>query len=133
MKTYGADKDALLNIPNENKTISAREFVAWYNGLPGYENFNPDLSGDSAMLLGQGNVAVDVARILLSSVDQLAKTDITSYALESLSRSNIKKVFLVGRRGPLQVAFTIKELREMLKLPNVDTIWRPEDFNGNYY
>lgn len=82
------------------------------------------------MLIGQGNVAVDVARIILSSVDHLAKTDITSYALESLSKSNIKKVYLMGRRGPLQAAFTIKELREMLKLPGVNTVWRLDDFEG---
>ncbi|XP_053682905.1 NADPH:adrenodoxin oxidoreductase, mitochondrial [Sabethes cyaneus] len=128
--TYGADKDRKLNIPNETLTnvLSAREFVAWYNGLPGFENLNPDLSGRTLTLLGQGNVAVDIARIILSGADELKKTDITEYALEVLSRSNIKKVLLVGRRGPLQAAFTIKELREMLKLPRCATVWRPEDF-----
>ncbi|KXJ76369.1 hypothetical protein RP20_CCG009750 [Aedes albopictus] len=129
--TYGADKDRQLNIPNENLTnvLSAREFVAWYNGLPGFENLNPDLSGSTLTLLGQGNVAVDVARIVLSGADLLKNTDITEYALEALSRSNIKKVLLVGRRGPLQAAFTIKELREMLKLPNCVTTWRPDDLH----
>nr|AAX85204.1 adrenodoxin reductase [Aedes aegypti] len=127
--TYGADKDRKLNIPNETLTnvLSAREFVAWYNGLPGFEHLNPDLSGSTLTLLGQGNVAVDVARIVLSGADLLKNTDITDYALEALSRSNIKKVLLVGRRGPLQAAFTIKELREMLKLPNCVTTWRPDD------
>ncbi|XP_062541548.1 NADPH:adrenodoxin oxidoreductase, mitochondrial-like [Armigeres subalbatus] len=127
--TYGADKDRKLNIPNESVTnvLSAREFVAWYNGLPGFEHLNPDLSGNTLTLLGQGNVAVDVARIVLSGPDLLKSTDITEYALETLSRSNIKKVLLVGRRGPLQAAFTIKELREMLKLPNCTTAWRPND------
>jgi adrenodoxin-NADP+ reductase len=130
--TYGADQDAILNIPNENlkNVLSAREFVGWYNGLPGCENLNPDLSGETVMLLGQGNVAVDVARILLSQIDQLSKTDITQYALDFLIESKVKRVYLVGRRGPLQVAFTIKELREMLKLPGVSTVWRPEDFQG---
>lgn len=130
--TYGADQDAVLNIPNENmkNILSAREFVGWYNGLPGCENLNPDLSGENVVLLGQGNVAVDVARILLSPIDLLSKTDITQYALDSLVQSKVKKVYLVGRRGPLQVAFTIKELREMLKLPNVTTTWRPSDFLG---
>ncbi|CAO1333427.1 unnamed protein product [Diamesa serratosioi] len=129
---YGADEDATLNIPNEDKSnvISAREFVGWYNGLPNLENLNPNLSGDTAVLLGQGNVAMDIARILLAQVDELKKTDITAHALEALSKSKIKNVYLVGRRGPLQAAFTIKELREMIKLPNVDTIWRPEDFKG---
>lgn len=75
-------------------------------------------------------MAVDVARILLASIDHLKTTDITEHALEALSKSNIKKVYLVGRRGPLQAAFTIKELREMLKMPNIDTLWREEDFTG---
>ncbi|KFB48212.1 AGAP005419-PA-like protein [Anopheles sinensis] len=129
--TYGAEQDNTLNIPNETlkNVLSAREFVAWYNGLPGYENLNPDLSGKSLTLLGQGNVAVDVARIVLSSVDELKKTDITEYALEALSRSQIETVHLVGRRGPLQAAFTIKELREMLKLSTCATEWRGDDFD----
>lgn len=67
--------------------------------------------------------------MLLSPIDELRKTDITEYSLEALSRSKIKKVYIVGRRGPLQAAFTIKELREMLKLPNVDALWRADDFN----
>lgn len=130
--TYGADKDRNLNIPNEttDNVLSAREFVAWYNGLPGYQNFNPDLSGKSVTIIGQGNVAVDVARILLSPIDLLAKTDITENSLEILRKSKVEKVYLVGRRGPLQAAFTIKELREMLKLPNCSTTWRADDFDG---
>lgn len=75
-------------------------------------------------------MAVDVARILLSPIDVLKKTDITEYSLAALAESTIKRVYLVGRRGPLQVAFTIKELREMLKLPNCATIWREQDFEG---
>ncbi|CAD7013389.1 unnamed protein product [Ceratitis capitata] len=128
--TYGADQDRELNIPNENQpnVLSARKFVAWYNGLPGEQDLNPNLSGRSVAILGQGNVAVDAARMLLSSVDALRKTDTTEYALEALSRSKVEQVYLVGRRGPLQAAFTIKELREMLKLPNVQTIWKPDDF-----
>ncbi|XP_054737443.1 NADPH:adrenodoxin oxidoreductase, mitochondrial [Anastrepha obliqua] len=128
--TYGADQDRQLNIPNENKpnVLSARKFVAWYNGLPGAHNLNPDLSGETVAILGQGNVAVDVARMLLSPMDTLRKTDTTEHALEALSRSRVKQVYLVGRRGPLQAAFTIKELREMLKLPNVQTLWKPDDF-----
>jgi adrenodoxin-NADP+ reductase len=127
---YGTDIDSQLGIPGEDSknVISAREFVAWYNGLPSYENLTPDLSGDVAIIIGQGNVAVDVARILLSPLGKLRTTDITEYTIESLSRSKIKEVYMVGRRGPCQAAFTIAELREMLKLPNVSTIWRAEDF-----
>ena len=127
---YGTDVDSDLGIPGEDSknVISAREFVAWYNGLPHYDKLTPNLSGDVAILIGQGNVAIDVARILLSPIDKLKTTDITEYALESLSRSKVKEVYMVGRRGPLQAAFTIAELREMLKLPNVATKWRSEDF-----
>lgn len=130
--SYGADVDARFNIPGEDlrNVISARELVAWYNGLPGHDQLNPDLSGEKVVILGQGNVAVDVARILLAPIDELRKTDITEYALEALSRSRVKTVQLVGRRGPLQAAFTIKELREMIKLKSVDTLWRPLDFEG---
>ncbi|XP_067632138.1 NADPH:adrenodoxin oxidoreductase, mitochondrial [Eurosta solidaginis] len=128
--TYGADMDRQLNIPNEDQpnVVSAREFVAWYNGLPGAQHLNPDLSGQIVTILGQGNVAVDVARMLLSATDALRKTDTTEYALEALSRSKVERVYLVGRRGPLQAAFTIKELREMLNLPNVQTLWKQDDF-----
>ncbi|KAH8380821.1 hypothetical protein KR200_001698 [Drosophila serrata] len=130
--TYGADQDRELELENEQQgnVISARKFVAWYNGLPGAENLAPDLSGRDVTIVGQGNVAVDVARMLLSPLDALKVTDATEYALEALSRSQVERVHLVGRRGPLQAAFTIKELREMLKLPNVDTRWRTEDFSG---
>ncbi|KAH8336721.1 hypothetical protein KR059_001821 [Drosophila kikkawai] len=130
--TYGADQDRELELENEQQgnVISARKFVAWYNGLPGAENLNPDLNGRDVTIVGQGNVAVDVARMLLSPLDALRVTDTTEYALEALSRSQVERVHLVGRRGPLQAAFTIKELREMLKLPNVDTRWRTDDFSG---
>lgn len=77
MLTYGAERDRKLNIPNETESkniLSAREFVAWYNGLPGAENLNPDLSGKNVALIGQGNVAIDVARILLSPLDKLKVT-----------------------------------------------------------
>lgn len=125
-----------MGINNEDTNVlSAREFVAWYNGLPDCEESCQRVESqirksDTVTLIGQGNVSVDVARIILSSIDELAKTDITSRALATLSECNVKQVHLVGRRGPLQAAFTIKELREMLKLPNVDTVWRKDDFAG---
>ena len=81
-------------------------------------------------IVGQGNVAIDVSRILLSPLSELKKTDITQYALDALSESKINRVYLVGRRGPLQAAFTIKELREMTKLSDVSINWRSEDFMG---
>ncbi|XP_055310038.1 NADPH:adrenodoxin oxidoreductase, mitochondrial [Sitodiplosis mosellana] len=133
---YGAEQDRKMGINDEDMNVlSAREFVAWYNGLPDcqerYELIENQLqNAETITLIGQGNVAVDVARILLSPIDTLSKTDITSRALSTLSECNIRNVHLVGRRGPLQAAFTIKELREMLNLSNVSTVWRKTDFIG---
>ncbi|XP_015185422.1 PREDICTED: NADPH:adrenodoxin oxidoreductase, mitochondrial isoform X2 [Polistes dominula] len=130
--TYGAEEDRLLNIPGEDlkNVISGRQFVGWYNGLPTNKNLDINLDVEEAVILGQGNVAIDIARILLTSIDHLKSTDITMHALEQLSKSKVRKVLLVGRRGPLQAAFTIAELREILKLENCTTFWRTEDFTG---
>ncbi|KAF8721731.1 hypothetical protein HU200_022907 [Digitaria exilis] len=119
---YGAESDRSLGIPGEDlKGIhSAREFVWWYNGHPDMCSLSPDLKNtESAVVLGQGNVALDVARILLRCKSELATTDITEYALDALRDSRIRKVYLVGRRGPVQAACTAKELREILGLKNV--------------
>ncbi|XP_060849672.1 NADPH:adrenodoxin oxidoreductase, mitochondrial [Rhopalosiphum padi] len=128
---YGADEDKKLNIPGENlsNVISATKFIGWYNGLPADKNIKLDLNVEHAVIVGQGNVALDVARILLTPVDKLRKTDITEYSLETLTQSKVKKITLIGRRGPLQVAFTIKELREMLKLPGVSTNFYEDQIN----
>ena len=108
---YGATKDRKLGIPGEDNLkgiYAARDFVAWYNGLPGHATLEPDLeSGDVATVIGQGNVALDVARVLLSGVDRLRKTDMTEYALATLPRSRVKRVHVVGRRGPMQVISSI--------------------------
>lgn len=105
--SYGASEDRELGIPGEDackNVLSARAFVGWYNGLPEYRDLSPDLTcGDNAVVVGQGNVALDVARILLSDVDALRKTDISEHALEALSKSKVKRVRVVGRRGPMQV------------------------------
>ncbi|XP_046450928.1 NADPH:adrenodoxin oxidoreductase, mitochondrial-like isoform X2 [Daphnia pulex] len=116
---YGAAQDRWLGISGENlcNVVSARKFVGWYNGLPEESHLKFDLDAETAVIIGQGNVALDIARILLTPIDMLKKTDIAQHALEALSQSKIKNVKIVGRRGPLQVAFTIKELREMIKLP----------------
>ncbi|KAK4230066.1 mitochondrial putative NADPH:adrenodoxin oxidoreductase [Podospora fimiseda] len=133
---YGAAKDRTLNIPGESTLkgiYSAREFVGWYNGLPEHSHLNPDLTqGDTAVVIGQGNVALDVARMLLSPPSTLAKSDIAEHAISTLSTSRIKHVHIVGRRGPMQAAFTIKEIRELIKLPSVkfqpfDTSLIPQD------
>ncbi|CAH1793570.1 unnamed protein product [Owenia fusiformis] len=126
---YGADDDRTLGIPGEDihGVYSARSFVGWYNGLPENTQLEPDLDTDTAVLVGHGNVALDIARILLTPVDILKKTDITQHALEALSRSRVRRVYTVGRRGPLQVAFTIKELREMTKIPDCTPVINKED------
>ena len=103
---YGASEDKTLGIPGEDlKGIySARAFVGWYNGLPEYADLAPDLTqGEEAIVIGQGNVALDVARILLQDPKTLRHTDITSHAIETLEKSKVKRVRVVGRRGPLQV------------------------------
>ncbi|KAK0743573.1 NADPH:adrenodoxin oxidoreductase-like protein [Schizothecium vesticola] len=118
---YGASKDRTLGIPGEDLdgVYSARAFVGWYNGLPEYADLAPDLTqGDEAVIIGQGNVALDVARMLLEDVDVLRKSDIAAHAVETLAKSRIKRVHIVGRRGPMQAAFTIKEIRELMKFPS---------------
>lgn len=120
---YGASKDRKLAIPGEDKLAgiySARDFVGWYNGLPEFSDLAPRLDiGDTAVIIGQGNVALDVARTLLKGVDTLRHTDMSEQALAALSKSRVERVHVVGRRGPMQVSFTIKEVRELMNLPTV--------------
>ncbi|GAA6022895.1 hypothetical protein JCM10207_006854 [Rhodosporidiobolus poonsookiae] len=124
--TYGAALDRPLGIPGEDSltnVLSARSFVNWYNGHPYHAAaLSPllDLSKLSHVtVIGQGNVALDVARMLLKPVDALREFDVPDYALAELSRSRVKRVDVVGRRGPLQLAATTKELRELMSLPGV--------------
>ncbi|XVE70454.1 hypothetical protein DITRI_Ditri10aG0073700 [Diplodiscus trichospermus] len=127
---YGAESDRVLGIPGEDlKGVhSAREFVWWYNGHPDGRNLDPDLkSTDTAVILGQGNVALDVARILLRPTSDLATTDIASHALTALEQSSIRKVYVVGRRGPVQAACTAKELREVLGIKDLYIHIKEED------
>ena len=92
---------------------SARDFVGWYNGLPEHEALAPDLDlGEEAVILGQGNVALDVARILLRDVNSLRTTDMTDHAIDTLSKSRVKKVRIVGRRGPMQVCAFVLSMSE---------------------
>ncbi|XP_063281500.1 NADPH:adrenodoxin oxidoreductase, mitochondrial [Pelobates fuscus] len=130
--SYGAEDKRELGIPGEDLpgVYAARDFVGWYNGLPYNRHLNPDLSSETAIVLGQGNVALDIARILLSPIELLKKTDITQCALDALIQSRVRRVLLIGRRGPLQVAFTIKELREMLHLPGTRPRLDPNDYQG---
>ncbi|KAI9671679.1 MAG: NADPH-adrenodoxin reductase [Alyxoria varia] len=120
---YGASQDRLLGIPGEDLkgVYSARQFVGWYNGLPEFAGLKPVLdSGDHAVVIGHGNVAIDVARILLSDVDSLRKTDISEEALDALSSSKIRRVTIAGRRGPFQSSFTVAEVRELVNMASID-------------
>ncbi|XP_038591380.1 NADPH:adrenodoxin oxidoreductase, mitochondrial [Micropterus salmoides] len=130
--SYGAEGNRSIGVPGEDLAgvYSAKDFVGWYNGLPNCRELCPDLSCETAVILGQGNVALDVARILLSPFDILKKTDITQPALEALAESQIRRVLIVGRRGPIQVACTIKELREMVNLPDTRPEMVAADFEG---
>ena len=116
--TCGAETDRALNIPGIDLSGShtATEFVGWYNGHPDYRDLNFDLSHETAVVIGQGNVAVDVTRILSKTVDELANTDIADHALEALAESKVREVHMIGRRGPVQAAFTSKEIRELGEL-----------------
>ena len=121
---YGASSDRNLNIPGENLdgVLSARNFVNWYNGHPYCKQVGEtfDLKKiKRVVVIGQGNVAIDCARILMKNVSELEKTDISTYALEALRESAVEEVVVVGRRGHIQASFTIKEIRELTKLPNV--------------
>ena len=128
----GAQTDKPLRIPGEHLpgSIAAVELVGWYNAHPHFEKMSPDLSGERAVVVGNGNVALDVARILVSDPDELRTTDIADHALELLDPRGIEEVVIVGRRGPLQATFTTLELRELgdLKgLEGVDVIVDPAD------
>ncbi len=120
--TTGAQTDRQMGIPGEDlaRSHAATEFVAWYNGHPEYRDCHFDLSVERVAVVGVGNVAVDVARILSRSAEELATTDIADYALEALGKSRIKEVYMLGRRGPAQAAFTNAEVKELGELAGAD-------------
>ncbi len=125
----GAQSDRALGIPGEGFPGShpATEFVAWYNGHPDFADASFDLSHERAVVVGNGNVAVDVARILVTDPDELALTDIADHALEALRRSQVREVVMLGRRGPAQGKFTSVELKELGRLTGVDVRVDPAD------
>src|SRR5215207_7099137 len=120
----GSPTDRRLGIPGEDLPGShpATSFVAWYNGHPDYWDEEFDLSPRRAVVIGNGNVALDLARMLALTNDELAKTDIADHALEALEQSGIEEVWVVGRRGPLQAAYTNPELLELADLDAADVI-----------
>lgn len=129
----GAQSDRALGIPGEDLpgSVPAVDFVGWYNAHPHFEEMAPDLSTGRAVVVGNGNVALDVARILVTDPDVLAATDIADHALQSLHDRGVEEVLIIGRRGPLQAPFTTLELRELGDLEglgDVDVIVDPADF-----
>jgi ferredoxin--NADP+ reductase len=127
--TSGAASDRRLGIPGEDLAGShtATEFVAWYNGHPEYRDRHFDLSQETAVIIGQGNVAIDVCRILSKSVDELKQTDIAQHALDALAESKIKDIYMIGRRGPAQAAFTPQEAKELGELEIADAMVNARD------
>jgi ferredoxin--NADP+ reductase len=114
----GAPLDRPLGIPGSDKkgVYGSAAFVGWYNGHPDFRGLNPDLKVKAAAVVGIGNVALDVARLLVRSRQELSETDMPDYAIEAFAGSDVADVHLLGRRGPAEAAFTIGELREMGEL-----------------
>ena len=121
-----------LGIPGEDLpgSISAAEFVPWYNGHPDFANYAPNLDCDTAVVIGAGNVAMDVARMLALEPSELDETDTATHAIEALRKSNIRKVVISARRGPEHAAFTSPELRDLPKLQHTNVVMSASDVSA---
>jgi ferredoxin--NADP+ reductase len=119
---FGAQTDKRLGIPREELpgSWSATEFVAWYNAHPDYQELPFDLDVERAVVIGNGNVALDVARMLALTPAELAPTDTTDPAIEAIGNSTLREIVIVGRRGPAQASWTTQELKEMGELAGAD-------------
>jgi ferredoxin--NADP+ reductase len=128
----GAQTDRHMGIPGEDLPGSwaATEFVAWYNGHPDFQELQFDLSGTRAVVIGNGNVAVDVARMLALTPEELAPTDTTDAAIDAFNNAGIEEIVMIGRRGPAQAAFTTPELQELGELAGADVIVAAADLEG---
>lgn len=128
----GAPHSRALGIPGEDLPGShaATDFVGWYNGHPDHAHHVFDLHAERVAVVGNGNVALDVARLLLTDVDVLARTDIADHALKALRESRVREVVLLGRRGPAQAAYTTSELLALSHLPDVDIVADEQDLSG---
>src|SRR5205807_4881871 len=128
----GAQTDRRLGIPGEDLPGSwaATEFVAWYNGHPDYQGLVFDLNVERAVVIGVGNVALDVARMLALTPEELGPTDTADAAIAAICGASIREIVVVGRRGPAQAAFTTPELAELGELAGADVIVDPADLEG---
>lgn len=126
----GAPNDRTLGVPGDDLpgVIGSAAFVGWYNGHPDYATLNPPLGGGHAVILGNGNVALDVARILAKTPGEFAGSDIARHALDALAQSSVKHITIIGRRGPHQIAMTPKELEELESLERADVQVSVSDF-----
>jgi len=129
---FGAQTDRRLGIPGEELpgSWSATEFVAWYNGHPDYQELPFDLDVHRAVVIGNGNVALDVARMLALTPEELAPTDTTEPAIEAIGSSTVREIVIVGRRGPAQASWTTQELKEMGELAGADVSVDPAELAG---
>jgi len=134
----GSELDNKLEIDGENLkgVYGSAEFVGWYNGHPDYVNLEPDLNTENVVVIGNGNVAIDVARVLSKNLEEMTESDIPEYALNSINQSSIKDLYMVGRRGPVQAKFTNVELREMSNLKNclpiINNLDLPDKLEGAF-
>jgi ferredoxin/flavodoxin---NADP+ reductase len=129
----GAETDRQMDIPGEDLpgSYTATEFVGWFNAHPDYRDRTFDLSQEAVAIVGQGNVAADVCRILAKPVTQLRTTDIAEHALDVLAESRVKVIYVIGRRGPVQAKFTTKELRELGEIVDCATLVDPAELALN--
>ena len=134
----GAPLDNPVQIPGVDKqgVYGAAAFVGWYNGHPDFRNLNPNLDTKAVAVIGVGNVAIDIARVLVKTPQEMATSDLQDYAAESIAKAPVTDVYLFGRRGPVDAKFTNVELREMGQLENcvpiVDPAQLPDAVTGNY-
>jgi adrenodoxin-NADP+ reductase len=126
----GAPADRKLGVPGEDLpgVIGSAAFVGWYNGHPDFADLDPPLDVESVAIIGNGNVALDVARLLAKTPAELAGSDIVAHAADALAASKVRDIHIVGRRGPHQVGFTPKELGEMGELDRACPVVNPDDF-----
>src|SRR2546426_3821860 len=126
---FGAQSDRRLGIPGEDLagSWSATELVAWYNGPPDFQELEFDLNVERAVVIGNGNVALDVARMLALTPEELTPTDTTDPAIKAIGESTIREIVVVGRRGPAQASWTTQELKELGELAGVDVAVDPAE------
>jgi ferredoxin--NADP+ reductase len=129
--TVGAQTDRRLGIPGEDLPGSwaATEFVAWYNGHPDFHDLEFDLSHERVVVIGNGNVAIDCARMLALTPEELDTTDTTQEAIDAINASGVREILMLGRRGPVQAAFTPPELKELGELAGADPVVDPRDLD----